>query len=138
MDSQHNGRAPSVTAIRGRIAILVAALVAVAALAATSAGASTRGNAAAKRPPCTAKALHAGLKRGTGGFKASNTRVLKPVRCVRAWAAADVVVGKGNSAFDAVALWRDSDARWVSVDRIKPCNRHQVPQKLFKFACTTS
>lgn len=106
-----------------------AALVAVAALAAASAGASTAARGAAKRPPCTASALQAAA--GTG------TRVLRPVKCVASWAAADGVT-KGKGGFDEVLLFRHATAGWVSVNRAKSCNRHQLPNKLYKFACTTS
>ena len=110
----------------------VAALLAVAAFS-TSAGASA---SKAKNPPCTKKALSAGLKRGAAAEKKG--RILGAFRCARGWAYSPIAVGRGKNGFDAVALFKAKNGVWVTVNRAKPCNKHLVPKKIYKGACTTS
>jgi hypothetical protein len=108
-----------------------AALLAVAALS-TSAGAAPY---KAKNPPCTKKALSAGLKRGTA--KEPQGRVLARFACVKGWAYSDIAVGHGKSGFDAIALYKAKNGKWSTVTRAGPCNKKgTLPKKIFNGACT--
>jgi hypothetical protein len=118
--------------IRGSLILLATALFAAAAFAA-SAGAST---SMSKNPPCTKKALSAGLKRGPAAQK--NARILGKIGCTGGWAYSPIAVGRGKNGFDAVALFQAKKGVWVAVNRAKPCNKHLVPKKIYKGACTTS
>jgi hypothetical protein len=118
--------------IRGSLILVAAALLAVAALS-TSAGAATR---TAKRPPCTKRALNAGLKRGPAAQK--NARVLGKIGCGGGWAYSPIAVGHGKNGFDAVALFKAKNGVWIAVNRARPCNKHLLPKKIWKGACTTS
>jgi hypothetical protein len=115
-------RALSVSAI---VALLVAVFVA-------SAGAST---SATKYPPCTKKALSAGLKRGTAQPK--NAKFQGSFGCAGGWAYSGIVVG-GKHGFDAIAVYKAKNGVWVTVDRAKPCRTHAIPKKIYRGACTTS
>ena len=116
----------------GYLIVLATALLVVAAFAA-SAGASSY---KAKSPPCTKKALSAGLKRGPVAQK--NARILGKIGCAGGWAYSPIAVGHGKNGFDAVALFKAKNGVWVTVNRAKPCNKHLVPKKIYKGACTTS
>ena len=111
--------------------LAVAALLAVAAFS-TSAGAA---GYAGKNPPCTKKALSAGLKRGAAPEKKG--RILGAFRCARGWAYSPIAVG-GKNGFDAVAVFKAKNGVWATVNRARPCRKHLIPKKLYKGACTTS
>jgi hypothetical protein len=118
--------------IRGSLILLATALLVVAAFAA-SAGAS---GYKAKYPPCTKKALSAGLKRGAA--KQKNAKVLRSFGCAKGWAYSEIAVGSGKNGFDAVAVYKAKNGVWVTVNRAKPCRKHLVPRKIYRGACTTS
>jgi hypothetical protein len=113
--------------IRGSLITMAVALLAVAAFAATS-GASSM----SKLPPCTKKALSAGLKRGPAAQK--NAKFTGSFACASGWAYSGIVVG-GD---DAVAVYQAKNGVWVTVNRAKPCRTHAIPKKIYKGACTTS
>ena len=113
---------------RGSLILLVSALIAVVAFAA-SAGAKS------KYPPCTKKALSAGIKRGSAQPK--NAKFLAPFGCAGGWAYSGIVVG-GKHGFEAIAVYRAKNGVWVTVDRAKPCRTHTIPKKIYRSACTTS
>jgi hypothetical protein len=118
--------------IRGSLILLAAALFAVAAFAA-SAGAST---SMAKYPPCTKKALSAGLKRGPAAQK--NAKFTGSFGCAGGWAYSGIVVGNGKNGFDAIAVYQAKNGVWVTVNRAKPCRTRAIPKKIYRGACTTS
>jgi hypothetical protein len=118
--------------IRGSLILLATVLVAAAAFAA-SAGAST---SMSKNPPCTTKALSAGLKRGPAAQK--NARILPSWGCASGWAYSEIAVGKGKNGFDAVAVFKAKNGVWATVNRATPCRKHLVPKKIYRGACTTS
>jgi hypothetical protein len=113
--------------IRGSLTVVAVALFAAAALAATSGAASM-----SKYPPCTKKALSAGLKRGPAAQK--NAKFTGSFACASGWAYSGIVVG-GD---DAVAVYQAKKGVWVTVNRAKPCRTHAIPKKIYKGACTTS
>lgn len=117
--------------IRGNLSLLAVALVVVAVFA-TSAGASS---SKTKYPPCTKKALSAGLKRGSAQPK--NARVERSFGCAAGWAYSNIVVG-GKNGFDATAVYKAKNGVWVTVNRARPCRTHAIPKKIYKGACTTS
>ena len=119
--------------IRGSLIItLVAGLMVVAAFVASTAGASSM----AKYPPCTKAALSAGLKRGPNAQK--HAKVEASFGCSGGWAYSEVLVGNKQNGFDAVAVYKAKNGVWVTVDRAKPCLKHEIPKKIYKGACTTS
>ena len=96
-----------------------------------SAGASA---STVKYPPCTKKALSAGLKRGSAQPK--NAKFQGSFGCAGGWAYSGVVVG-GKNRFDAIAVYKAKNGVWVTVDRAKPCKTHAIPKKIYRGACTT-
>ena len=123
-------------AIRGgpTMMLLLIALV-VGAWCAASAAATVGTVANVKYPPCTAKALRAGLKRGSAQPK--NARFHGKFGCAHGWAYSGVTVG-GKHGFDAIAVYRAKHGVWVAVNRAKPCRTHAIPSKIYRAACTTS
>lgn len=117
--------------IRGNFSLLAAVLLVVAVFAA-SAGASTTKS---KYPPCTKKALSAGLKRGSAQPK--NARFQGSFGCAGGWAYSGIVVG-GKNGFEAIAVYKAKNGVWVTVNRAKPCRTHAIPKKIYRGACTTS
>lgn len=112
--------------------MLAAALLAAAAFSA-SAGAS---GYKAKSPPCTKKALSAGLERGSAEPRQS--RIIGKFGCARGWAYSVIAVGDGKNGFEAVAVFKAKNGVWVTVNRAKPCRKHLIPKKIYRGACTTS
>jgi len=117
--------------IRGYLCLPAAVLLVVAVFAA-SAGAST---SKSKYPPCTKKALSAGLKRGSAQPK--NAKFEGSFGCAGGWAYSGVLIG-GKNGFDAIAVYKAKNGVWVTVDRAKPCRTHTIPKKIYRGACTTS
>jgi hypothetical protein len=111
--------------------VLVTALLVAAVCAASAAASAMRAN----RPPCTPKALRAGLKRSSAQPK--NARFERSFGCAGRWAYSGVVVG-GKHGFDAIAVYRAEHGVWVAVNRAKPCRTHEIPAKIYRGACTTS
>jgi hypothetical protein len=111
---------------------LLATVALLAALFTASAGAST---STSKYPPCTRKALSAGLKRGSAQPK--NAKFQGSFACAGGWAYSGIVVG-GKHGFDAIAVYKAENGVWVTVDRAKPCRTHEIPKKIYRGACTTS
>lgn len=116
---------------RGTLIVLATALLALAALAG-AAGAST---SKSKYPPCTKKALSAGLKSGSAQPK--DAKFQGSFGCAGGWAYSGIVVG-GKHGFDAIAVYKAKNGVWVTVDRARPCQTHAIPKKIYKGACTTS
>jgi hypothetical protein len=114
--------------IRGSLILLAAALLVVAAFS-TSAGAAAR---KAKQPPCTKKALSAGLTRG--GDKQPSTRLIRPWKCVSGWAYSEGVAGQD----DVVLLFRAKHGKWYSANRGTWCpKKSSLPKKIWQGACTS-
>lgn len=90
--------------------------------------------AAAKRPPCTRTALRAGLKRGTD--KHPNGRIAKgkgSFGCAGRYAYAFVDL----KLFTITQVYRASGRRWVTINRIKPCEKKLIPKRIYAPACQT-
>lgn len=60
------------------------------------------------------------------------------VGCAGSWAYANVTVGTGSAAFDAVIVLQAQGSGWVVADRANACNNHLVPAAIYTQACTTS
>jgi hypothetical protein len=82
-------------------------------------------------PPCTKKALAAGLKRGTNKLPG---RLIEGWRCAGRWTIAVVLDGVD----DVPVLFHAQNGRWVTVNREKPCATHAVPRKIYDAACRAS
>jgi hypothetical protein len=115
------------------ILILVAAAVVMAAAFVTSASAAS---GKSKYPPCTKKALSAGLKRGSARQK--NAKIVGSFGCAGGWAYSQILVGGPQHGFDAIAVYKAKNGVWATVDRAKPCLTHAIPKKIYRAACTTS
>ena len=116
--------------IRGTLILLVAALVAAAAFSATAGAAAHM----AKYPPCTKKALSAGLKRG--GAKETQGRITGGFGCVKGWAYSNIAVGHGSAGFDAIALFKAKSGKWSTVSRARYCpHKSSLPKKIYNGAC---
>ena len=116
---------------RASLILLVAALLAVSAFVAVASASTSK----SKYPPCTKRALSAGLKRGSAQPK--NAKFQGSFGCAGGWAYSGVAVG-GKHGFDAVAVYAAKSGVWVTVNRAKPCRTHAIPKKIYRGACTTS
>ena len=116
---------------RGSLILLATALLAMAGFAAAASASTSK----SKYPPCTKKALSAGLKRGSAQPK--NAKFEGSFGCAGGWAYSGILVG-GKHGFDAIAVYRAKNGVWVTVDRAKPCRTHAIPKKIYRGACTTS
>lgn len=116
---------------RDSLILLATAMLAVAAFAASASASTSR----SKYPPCTKKALSAGLKRGSAQPK--NAKLEGPFGCAGRWAYSGILVG-GKHGFEAIAVYRAKNGVWTTVDRAKPCRTHAIPKKIYRAACTTS
>jgi hypothetical protein len=117
-------------ATRGSLTLLATALLVMAAFAAAASASPGK----SKYPPCTKKALSAGLKRGAAP---KNAKFEGSFGCSGGWAYSGILVG-GKHGFDAIAVYKAKNGVWVTVDRAKPCQTHAIPKKIYKGACTTS
>jgi hypothetical protein len=118
--------------IRGSLILLAGALVVAAAFAASAGASASR----TKYPPCTKRALQAGLKRGSARQK--NAKVIRTFGCAGGWAYSNIVVGGRAHGFDAIAVFKAQRGVWATVNRAKPCRTHAIPSKIYRGACTTS
>jgi hypothetical protein len=118
---------------RGSLIITLVGALIVAAAFAASAGAA---GSMSKYPPCTKQALSAGLKRGPAAQK--NAKFQGSFGCAGGWAYSGIVVGNKKNGFDAIAVYKAKNGVWISVNRAKPCQKHEIPKKIYKGACTTS
>ena len=108
--------------------VLAPALVAVAVgctLAVSPAAASP------KRPPCTRKAIAAGLRRGK--YKTPGA-IIEGFKCAGRFALS-VDVWEGVTV---PALLRAQGTHWVTVNREIPCKRHVIPKKIYFDTCIAS
>ena len=113
------------------ILILVAAAVVIGAFAASASALSGR----SKYPPCTKKALNAGLTRGSA--QPRNAKLVGSFGCARGWAYSEILLG-GKNGFEAIAVYKAKNGVWMTVNRAKPCRTHAIPKKIYRAACTTS
>ena len=119
------------TSTRSNLILLAGVLLVLAAVAAAANASSLNPGS----PPCSRRALSAGLRRGTAQPK--NARLQGSFGCAGGWAYSGIVVG-GKHGFDAIAVYRAEKGTWVAVNRAKPCARHLIPEKIYRGACTTS
>lgn len=87
--------------------------------------------ATVNRPPCTRRAIAAGLRRGTNKTPGAT---IEGFRCAGRFTIAVVVWERVT----VPALLRARGARWVTVNREIPCKRHEVPKKIYAAACLAS
>ena len=75
---------------------------------------------------------------------ATNDTSLGPVSAVQGfgcsgkWAYANVTVGSGSNAVDAVIVLKTHGSSWKVADRAHVCSKHKVPTHIYTQACTTS
>lgn len=111
----------------------ITALAAVAAALTVAGGTLGAGLAPAAnsaRPPCTKRALEAGLRRS----RMQRRVVGKSWGCARQFAYAAVIVHN----IEITVLFRASGNQWRTASREKYCKNHQVPARIYKPACETS
>ena len=58
--------------------------------------------------------------------------------CSGTWAYANVTVGSGSGAYDAVIVLQSQGSSWSVADRANACSNHLVPNDIYTQACTTS
>ena len=58
--------------------------------------------------------------------------------CSGPWAYANVTVGSGSGAYDAVIVLHEQGSSWAVADRGNACSNHLVPTAIYTQACTTS
>jgi len=101
----------------------------------TSAAGTTSSTGSAAAVPCTHSAIAAaatsdtslGPVNGVAGFG-----------CSGSWAYANVTVGNGAGAYDAVIVLQAQGSSWSVADRASACSNHLVPADIYTQACTTS
>jgi len=101
----------------------------------STAGASTTTAVAPAAAPCTNSALLAAAQ------AAPNLGAVQSVvnfECAGSWAYANVTVGTGSAAFDAVIVLQAQRSGWTVANRGTACLNHLVPASLYNQACTTS
>jgi hypothetical protein len=108
------------------VVVVVAAVV----LAAGTLGVATAPAAKSAKPPCTKRALEAGLRRSK----------MKGRVDPKAWGCAGRFAYAGVSLrdFEATVLFRAQGKNWKVASRLKYCNRHTVPARIYRQACETS
>lgn len=109
------------------------ALVVVAAaltIAGGALGVSLAPAANSARPPCTKRALEAGLRRS----RMQGRVVSKSWGCARQFAYAAVIVHN----IEITVLFRARGNQWRTASRERYCTKHQVPARIYKPACETS
>ncbi len=116
---------------RDSLILLATALLVVAAFGASASASTSK----SKYPPCTKKALSAGLKRGSAQPK--NAKLEGSFGCAGGWAYSGILVG-GKHGFETIAVYRAKNGVWATVDRARPCRTHAIPKKIYRAACTTS
>jgi hypothetical protein len=108
----------------------VVVVVAAVALAAGTVGAATAPAAKSAKPPCTKRALEAGLRRS----KMKGRVDPKAWGCAGRFAYAGVTFRE----FEATVLFRAQGRNWKVASRLKYCNQHKVPARIYRQACETS
>src|SRR6201994_975799 len=116
--------------IRGTLLRLAGALAAAAEFSASAGAAAHK----TKYPPCTKRALAAGLKRG--GAKQPQGRITGGFGCAKGWAYSNIAVGHGAGGFDAIALFKAKNGKWNTASRAKYCpHKSSLPRKVYNGAC---
>jgi hypothetical protein len=82
------------------------------------------------KPPCTRRALEAGLRRS--GMR--GRVVAKSWGCAGRFAYAAVVVHN----IEITVLFRAHGDHWRTASRQKYCGKHEVPKRIYQPACETS
>ncbi|HEY5285793.1 MAG TPA: hypothetical protein VIJ50_01650 [Solirubrobacteraceae bacterium] len=100
-------------------------------------GVSHVGSASAakkQRPPCTKRALTAGLRRSraSGRIDGKNSNALG---CAGHFAYAIVLVDNRD---DVTVLFRAGPAGWVVAARARYCDNHLVPKRIYQMSCETN
>ena len=118
------------TGLRRRIGVAAVMLVALAG------GASSLGSASAaglKIPPCTKRALAAGLRRGhvRGSLE-------QGFRCAGRFAYSGVLVGTGENKVTITVLFRADSRGWDVASRGKYCENGSVPKRIRQGACDSN
>ena len=82
------------------------------------------------KPPCTKRALEAGLRSSRMGGRVD----AKSWGCAGRFAYAAVTVHN----IEVTVLFLAHGNQWRTASRQKYCNKHQVPARIYKPACETS
>jgi len=96
---------------------------------------ATSTSAAAAGAPCTHAAILTGAQADAG---IGPVQSVAGFGCSGSWAYADVSVGAGSAAYDAVIVLQSHGTTWAVQDRGNACTNHLVPSDLYAKACTTS
>ena len=102
---------------------------------AASTTSSTSSSSAGSAAPCTHSAIAAAA---TSDSSLGQVNSVDNFGCSGTWAYANVSVGSGSGAFDAVIVLQAQGSTWSVADRGNACNNHLVPSNIYTQACTTS
>jgi hypothetical protein len=98
-------------------------------------GSSTSTTSSAAGAPCTHHAIAAAA---TSDTSLGPVDAVVGFGCSGTWAYANVTVGSGSGAYDAVIVLQAQGSSWSVADRASACSGHLVPSDISKQACTTS
>jgi hypothetical protein len=98
----------------------------------TSASSST---SPAGSAPCTRSAI---ASAATADSNLGQVNSVSGFGCDAGWAYANVTVGSGSGAYDAVIVLQQKGSTWSVADRGTACSQHLVPASLDARACSTS
>lgn len=105
----------------------------------TSGSPSTAGTtpttAAASGAACTHSAI---VSAAAGDTNLGPVDAVVGFGCSGTWAYANVTVGAGSGAYDAVIVLRSQGSSWSVANRASACSNHLVPSDIYARACTTS
>lgn len=101
----------------------------------TAATTTSSSTASAGSPACTRSAIAAAA---TSDSNLGQVDSVVNFGCSGNWAYANVTVGSGSGASDAVIVLQAQGSAWSVADRANACSNHLVPASIETRACTTS
>jgi hypothetical protein len=101
----------------------------------TASTTSTTSSSSSSAAPCTKSLITAAAKSSSS---VGSVSAVNGFGCSGSWAYADVTIGSGAQAIDAVIVLEAKGSSWSVADRGNACNNHLVPSNIYTQACTTS
>jgi hypothetical protein len=103
--------------------------------ATTSTTSASSTSAPSSGAPCTHRAIAAAARSDTN---LGQVDAVENFGCSGSWGFANVTVGSGSGAYDAVIVLQAEGSSWSVADRATACSNHLVPSDIYTQACTTS
>ena len=101
----------------------------------STAGSATPTTSSAAGVPCTHRTI---ATAATSDTSLGPVNAVVGFGCSGTWAYANVTVGSGSGAYDAVIVLQAHGSSWSVADRASACSGHLVPSDIYRQACTTS